>query len=266
MVLRLILMNVAMYALPFLVGMVYSFLPREWFTDIFGLHLPMAPDFKPWQFGTYMFMHSSVSHLFSNMLGLFVFGPLLEQVLGVRKFLTLYFVTGLGAGALYMLTSYVEYTLMHQAALDALGNLTPDNLARFLDEHFNSIYRQDQVYKFVQDYSHNPADVQYILQARKIIDALVQSQVNVPLVGASGAIMGILMAFGLLFPNTELMLLFPPIPVKAKWIVLAYAAYDVYRVFDSAPDDHVAHYAHLGGMVFGYIMVAYWRKQRNSFY
>ena len=86
------------------------------------------------------------------------------------------------------------------------------------------------------------------------------------MVGASGAIFGILMAFGLLFPNTELLLLFPPIPIKAKYLVIFYGAYEIFAEFRATPGDNVAHLAHLGGLFIGFIMVKYWQKKSRKFY
>ena len=94
----------------------------------------------------------------------------------------------------------------------------------------------------------------------------INALINGTTVGASGAVFGVLLAFGMLFPNTELMLLFPPIPIKAKWFVIGYGAIELYSGFANNPNDNVAHFAHLGGMLFGFILIQYWKKDRGNFY
>ena len=103
-------------------------------------------------------------------------------------------------------------------------------------------------------------------QGIEIARRAITESVNVPTVGASGAVFGILLAFGMLFPNTELMLIFPPIPIKAKYFVIAYGAIELYLGFQQSTGDNVAHFAHLGGMLFGFILIKYWNKHSNRFY
>ena len=232
----------------------------EWFA-LYYIH---SPYFKPFQFLTYMFMHADFWHLFSNMFGLLIFGPLLEQFLGPKKLLTLWMVCGIGSGILY--SGYTAYRMNDLEAKVAVfqSNPDPETFNRLVVE--NRGFFQRSVFDFVDDYSRNPEDPQKISQAKQTLDAIVDIQGNVPMVGASGALFGILIAFAMLFPNTQLFLLFPPMPVKAKYLVLFYGLYTVYNVLVNNPLDNVAHFAHLSGLVIGGILVYRWKKDRNSFY
>ena len=113
----------------------------------------------------------------------------------------------------------------------------------------------------IEQYAANPDNPQLEEESTYIVETIYEQKANIPMVGASGAIFGILMAFGLLFPNTTLMLLIPPIPIKAKYFVLLYGAYELYSVIQQAPGDNVAHYAHLGGMLIAFILVRVWSKK-----
>jgi membrane associated rhomboid family serine protease len=130
----------------------------------------------------------------------------------------------------------------------------------------NRGYFSPEVYDFVGDYSRNPDDPMFIERAEKTLQAILRLRSNVPMVGASGALFGILVAFAMLFPNTQLFLLFPPMPVKAKYLVGVYALYTIYNVFLNSPTDNVAHFAHLSGLLIGAVLVYFWKKDRNSFY
>lgn len=265
---RLLLINIVMFALPYALMAVAPGLERTILTVemLLGLHLPGTENFYFWQFFTYMFMHSGFWHLFSNMFGVMVFGPLLESALGIKRFLMLYFITGLGAGAIYLGTTAVEVHFVKQQADRVLLAPTADNVAQFMSQNDPLQYRVNLEWITSFSKSEGVALEGYQQEAMAYVQNFARKAENSTMVGASGALMGILIAFGLLFPNTELMLLFPPIPIKAKYIVAAYAAYDVFRVFQDAPDDNVAHYAHLGGMVFGWGLIEYWKRQRNTFY
>lgn len=155
-----------------------------------------TPDFKPHQFITYMFMHADISHIFLNMLGVYMFGSILENIWGAKRFLNFYLLCGLGAAAL-------------QLAISAFNN-------------------------------------QYTI-----------------LLGASGSVFGLLVAFAMMFPNTELQLYFV-IPVKAKYLVIGYAAFELYNGFFA--HDNVAHFAHLGGLVVGIIIMLIWKRNKNFFF
>ncbi|REG83507.1 rhomboid family intramembrane serine protease [Algoriphagus antarcticus] len=230
----------------------------------FALYYIHSPYFQPFQFLTYMFMHADFWHLFGNMFGLLIFGPLLEQFLGPKKLLILWMVCGVGSGVLYSgYTAYRMNSLEEKVAMFQ-NNPDPDSFNKLVLE--NRGFFQRSVFDFVDDYSRNPNDPNKISQAKQTLDAILDIQGNVPMVGASGALFGVLIAFAMLFPNTQLFLLFPPIPIKAKYMVLFYSLYTIYNVFVNNPLDNVAHFAHLSGLVIGGVLIYFWKKDRKSFY
>ncbi|KAA6440008.1 rhomboid family intramembrane serine protease [Dyadobacter flavalbus] len=233
-------------------------------TNGFALRSLFSPDFLPFQFVTYMFLHANFGHLLGNMFGLFMFGPLLERVWGPKKFLFFYFFTGIGAGMLFSGIDYFENSQVRQAVEIYTQNPTPDGLVDFMSKHAKGIYEASL--DFVNKFEDNPTNSSYIQQSVNFVNSYYQGLINTPLVGASGAIFGILMAFGLLFPNTELFLLFVPFPIKAKYFVAFYGLYELYEGIQNAQSDNVAHFAHIGGMLFAYILLRYWGTQKTNFY
>jgi membrane associated rhomboid family serine protease len=230
----------------------------------FALYYIHSPYFQPFQFVTYMFMHADFWHLFGNMFGLLIFGPLLEQFLGPKKLLILWMVCGIGSGVMY--SGYTAYKMNNLEAkvIAFQGNPDPDAFNKLVLE--NRGFFQRTVFDFVDEYSRNPEDKNLINQATQTLDAIVDIQAKVPMVGASGALFGVLIAFAMLFPNTQLMLLFPPIPIKAKYMVLFYTLYTIYNILVKNPYDNVAHFAHLSGLIIGAILIYFWKKDRNNFY
>jgi membrane associated rhomboid family serine protease len=210
-------------------------------TELLGLHYFMSDGFYPHQIVTYMFMHSTFdfTHLLFNMFALFMFGRNLEAVWGPKRFLTFYVVCGIGSGLVQMTVAYFRLMPFYEM-------FTPDQFQMTVTEGYNAI-----------------------AQGKNWIDpnmAQLNAIYNGVTVGASGAVFGILLAFGMLFPNTELMLLFPPIPIKAKWFVMIYGGLELYLGFANNPMDNVAHFAHLGGMLFGFVLIKYWQRDKTSFY
>ena len=228
----------------------------------FGLYSFLSPAFAPHQLVSHMFLHADFGHIFSNMLGLFFFGPMLERVWGSKRFTTFYFITGIGAGLLFSGVNYFESSQLRDAVLAFQSYPTPQSFELFMADHG----LLSQTDNFLSVFEENPTDPKYIQGAVRLVNSYYEQQISIPMVGASGAIFGILMAFGLLFPNTELFLLFPPIPIKAKYLVAFYGAYELYSVYRVQANDNVAHFAHIGGMLFAFILVKYWGKQRNNFY
>jgi len=224
---------------------------------IFGLHNVASPFFMAWQWVTYAFLHSGFNHILLNMLGLVFFGPMLESVWGAKKFLLFYLVCTLGAAALYNGISYYELQQQMQSAEKFYANPDPDGYLLFIKEYFPQYLNGAS--GFANQWENFPTSVEHIKAAKNDIDNLIILQRNVPMIGASGAIYGILAAFGLLFPKMELMLLFPPIPVKAWILISIYFVTSIYQVLNPVPGDNVAHVAHLGGMVIGGIFVYFWR-------
>jgi membrane associated rhomboid family serine protease len=231
-----------------------------------GLYFPESSHFKPYQLITHVFMHGSLMHLFFNMFSLWMFGNVLENYWGPKRFFIYYFVTAFGAAALLLgVNGYEIYSLKIAIANYALDpNI--DAFVRLLDKDA-ALAKSSIVNDFINQWQTQPQNPQYTQSSLEIADALLQRKLNVPTVGASGAVFGLLLAFGMLFPNTELMMLFIPVPIKAKYFVIGYGAIELYQGFANNPSDNVAHFAHLGGMLFGFILIKIWNKtNRNSFY
>jgi len=205
---------------------------------ILGLYFPKSESFKPLQILTHMFMHAGFWHLFFNMYALYMFGQVLENVWGPKRFLIYYIVCGLGAAFVHESVIAFEYN-------NLVKQLNPEQIETVLSEGASLLAR-------------NRGFSDPVMQDLQIL-------LNTPTVGASGAVFGILLAFGMLFPNTQLMLLFPPIPLKAKYFVLAYGGIELYLAF-AQPGSNIAHAAHLGGMLFGYFLIRYWRKTTKTLY
>ena len=203
-----------------------------------ALYLPSSEHFRPYQFITHMFLHGSLSHIFFNMFALWMFGRVLESVWGGKRFFIFYFVTGIGAALIYSLVNYIEFSVVK---------------AQMSHEQIDTVLRE----------GYNAYE-----QGKNFVDPLMRKMnqfLNIPTIGASGAVFGVLLGFGMLFPNTQLMLLFPPIPIKAKYFVTFYGVLELFLAL-SQPGSNIAHVAHLGGMIFGFILIKYWGKQKNTFY
>lgn len=230
---NLILANVVL----FIITMVMQQMGTNLY-NILGLHFPLSEKFRLHQIFTHMFMHGSISHIFFNMFALYMFGRVLESVWGPKRFLTFFLVTGLGAAALHTAVNYIEYA-------SVASKMSAEQIA-YVRETGTQIWSEGK------NFSEPLAGKLNIL-------------LNTPTVGASGAVFGILLGFGMLFPNTELYLFFVPIPIKAKYFVIGYGLIELYSGFANS-GGNIAHFAHLGGMLFGYFMIVYWRKHSNKFY
>ena len=189
---------------------------------LLGLHFILAPDFRVWQFVTYMFMHGGVTHLLMNMFMLWMFGMVVENVWGPKKFLFYYMVCGLGAGVCQELAQYGTYVV------EGLAQYETVRIA-------NSIIPMSEYLNMMNT------------------------------VGASGAIYGVLLAFGMLFPEERMFIIPIPVPIKAKWIVIGSVVVELFSAIGTS-NDGVAHLAHLGGMLFGFILIRYWKKHPYSGY
>lgn len=196
----------------------YTGLGGDVLSNAFGLHFYLANDFRPWQLVTYMFLHSSWSHVLLNMFSLWMFGRIIEHTMGQKRFLIYYFVCGIIAGLCQELWQTGEYFI---SGLQHYDNVNLNGIFMTKGEYLN----------------------------------LWQT------IGASGACYGILLAFGMTFPEERIMLLFPPIPMKAKYFVVGFAAIELLSAIYS--NGNVAHVAHLGGMIGGFLLIRHWRKQQN---
>lgn len=184
-----------------------------------GLFYFGSPNFRVWQILTYMFFHGGWTHILFNMFALFSFGPILEYAIGPRRFFNLYFICGIGAAIIQMLVQAVE---VHSVIGSFLWNGDLQGLDQLGYNKLMAIYQG-------------------------------------PIIGASGAIFGVLVAFGMLYPDLELMILFVPVPVKAKYIIPIYIVLEVVLGFGQFAGDNVAHFAHLGGALLGFILIKLWR-------
>ena len=236
------------------------------FTDYVSLHYAHSPYFHVYQFVTYMFAHADAGHIFGNMLGLFFFGPLLERVWGPQRFLVFYLVTGIGAGLLYVGIQFYQVWHLEAGVNEFIANPTPNALTHFFKNYAPDVYDANLAY--INDFASHAKDPEAI---RRIVEDMSGFLANVKnangqMLGASGAIFGILIAFATLFPNTEMMLLFFPFPIKAKYFVTMYLAYEVWKLYERNPNDNVSHLAHIGGAAIGFILVKIWQRNRRTFY
>ncbi len=189
-------------------------------TSYLGLHFVLADNFRIWQLLTYMFVHGGFTHIFFNMFALWMFGRVMENVWGPRKFLYYYLVCGIGAGIMQELAQLGTY-------------------------YFEGLYAYDHV---------NTGTA--IITTGEYLNLWNT-------VGASGAVYGILLAFGMTFPNERIFIFPIPVPIKAKWFVIGYAALELFSSVSSSMDG-IAHLAHLGGMLFGLLLILYWRRHPGS--
>ena len=187
--------------------------------NILGLHYFRSSEFNAIQFVTYMFLHASFSHIFFNMFALFMFGRIIESIIGAKKYIIFYFTCGIGAGLIQ------EITWMYSIN-DVMSQISIENGLAELNK----------------------------MQADYIMSQFVT-------VGASGAIFGLLLAFAMLLPNEPIFLWFIPIPIKSKYFVAVYAILELWGGVSPSAGDNVAHFVHLGGMIFGFLLIKYWEKK-----
>ena len=250
---NLIIINALMFLGTYAVG--YTFDIN--LVDYLGLHYIQSEKFNPFQFISYMFMHGGFSHIFFNMFALWMFGNVLENVWGGKRFLTYYMITGIGAALIQTFVSWLGFHGIQADADTYFSAPGPDAFVVFVNEHFPLYY--NQVSGFVSSWNQNPSDTGMIKESFSYINDLISLRMDIPTVGASGAIFGILLAFGMMFPNSLLYVFFA-IPIKAKYFVMIYGALEIYLGFANNPGDNVAHFAHLGGMLFGFFLIRYWSK------
>jgi len=202
-------------------------------TKILGLHYWRSELFSPWQIISYMFMHGNIPHILFNMFAVWMFGTHIENRWGSKRFLNYYLLTGFGA-------AFLHYLIIHFQIINLESVMNYDQIMIILSEGI-----------VPEGISRGSAQKLFFLY-------------NTPVVGASGSLFGILLAFGVLFPNTLLYLYFA-IPIKAKYFVIGYGLLELFSGLSNNPQDNVAHFAHLGGMLFGLLIFAYW-KFKNEYY
>ena len=218
---NLLIINVLVY----LLASVLQFGGKS-LTDWGALHFFMASDFHVYQFITYQFLHGGFTHLFFNMFALWMFGCVIENVWGPKKFIFYYIFCGVGAGLCQEMVQYISF------AADGLTSMDPGQVLNVNGQRLMTV---DQIMNLSCT------------------------------IGASGAVYGILLAFGMTFPNERIFIFPLPIPIKAKWFVAVYAIIEFVSAMSSVGDG-VAHMAHIGGMLFGFLLILYWRKRPNSYF
>jgi membrane associated rhomboid family serine protease len=227
-VLNLILLNATMLLLTKVSG---TFMYEK-----FALFYPGSPLFEPWQLVTHMFMHGGIGHLLFNMYALWLFGCMLEYQWNSRKFLLFYLVTGVGAALFYSFVLWLQ--VMHAEA-----QIDPEMLAQMKE-----LLASDRIFTNATSAMRRWYEI-----------------MNTPMVGASGAVYGVLMGFGMLYPNTVLQFIFPPVSVKAKWVVVIYGALELFLGLINS-GGNIAHLAHVGGMLFGFLLLYYWKRKGKMYY
>ncbi len=242
--------------------------------NILGLYFPLNHHFKIWQFVTYMFMHASFDHVLFNMISFWMFGSVLENYWGLKRFLVFYFFTGIGAAICNLAANYWTFYHVQQAAQVFLNSPTPTSLNTFIaSQHLMDFRNLISLNKdYIQQWLLHPDNVQLGNNIKSLVAEYSSNLANLDerfsdvMIGASGAVFGILFAYGYLFPNTLIYVYFL-IPLRAKYIVALMGAYEFYSAWRSTPGDNIAHLAHLGGMLFGFILLYFWQKNnRKKFY
>lgn len=210
-------------------------------TQTLGLYLPGSPDFRPHQLVTHMFMHGNFGHIFFNMFALWMFGNTLENVWGGKRFLIYYLLTGFGAAFIHLGFNYFEAMSLKAELLNA--GFTEQGLKDLI------------------------ATGKYDTNVRIDMNTIAQyyRKYNTPTVGASGAVFGVLLAFGMMFPN-QLVYIYFLFPVKVKYFVMFYGALELWNGIQNDPASNVAHFAHLGGMLIGFLIIKYWQKRVDRGY
>ncbi|QTY27492.1 rhomboid family intramembrane serine protease [Flavobacterium sp. CS20] len=231
-----------------LIANVMFFLGSQFMGDVaykfFALWYPENPNFEYWQLVTHMFMHGGVTHIFFNMFALFIFGSVLEMNVGQQRFLFLYFSAGLGATGLQILFSYFGFREAYQYYIDA--GITPSQIQSVLDSAIET--GQYRTYGISNEISNQ-----------------LITNYSVPMVGASGAIFGVLATFAVIYPNMPLYIIFVPIPIKAKYLIGGYFALNVISAVTGsslAGPSNTAYWAHIGGAVIGFITMWVWKKNQ----
>lgn len=205
---------------------------------LFALYYFENPNFQIWQPLTSMFMHANIFHILFNMYALWAFGSPLEMRWGQKKFLFFYFSAGLGSALIYTMANYYQF----HSGVDAL---------------MNAGLNQEQITQILNTGTYNTA---ILTQVPVETITGMYGIYNGMALGASGAVYGVLVAFGMLFPNVELMLIFLPIPIKAKYFIPGIILLDL--IFGiTGTQTGIAHFAHIGGALFGFIMAYYWKKK-----
>lgn len=243
--------------------------------DLLGLHYFESEKFRIYQFVTYMFMHGSWGHLFMNMLALWMFGSAVENIWGSKRFLNYYLLCGLGAAVAHYAIVFYEMQPAMAFINDYIANPHIDKLQSLVNSEAFQKFTSEELAANYNAFSREFNNL-YVTEPAKALELSVQymSQfkadvLNAPnVVGASGAVMGLLLAYGMIFPNSLIYVYFV-LPIKAKYFVIIYGIAELFYGI-AIPGDNVAHFAHVGGLITGFIIIQIWRNKnrryRNDFY
>ena len=230
---HLIVINIIVFVAPQLMQTDY--------TNILALHFPKNEHFGFWQYATHLFMHGGFAHILFNMYGLWAFGTPLEQMWGKNKFIFFYFSSGIGAGLIYTMVNYYQFNSIFELFIQA--GLTESEVIAILKEGSTNDLR--------------------------VLEAITQQQFNeifalynTPAVGASGAVYGVLVAFGMYFKDAKLALIFFPVPIAAKYFIPIMILGDLFFGVTKYSVVNIAHFAHIGGALIGFIIALYWKKNQ----
>ena len=254
---NLLIINVLMFIATLTASMSFN-------TDlgnILGMRLWSAEAFQPYQIVTHMFMHGSIMHIFLNMFGLWMFGSILERVWGPKRFFIFYFACGLGAALIYFITAY--WQLKPEIALfdSFLENPGLDSLNALIANHqfigFGNLSPGFAEFKsMVNTFTADPANTSILGEIVEYIASYKEAFLNSRVVvGASGAVFGLVLAYGMLFPNQKMYIIPFPFPIKALYLVIGLVAYSLFMGLSNNAGDNIAHFAHLGGMIFGFLLL-----------
>lgn len=255
---NLLIINVVVFIMQ-------SFMKDLHLSELLAMYRINSIFFEPYQIFTYMFAHADFFHILFNMLFLVFLGSSLEMAWGGKKFLMFYIVTGIGAGFFYAIIGLVQTSGLQSDLQSYRDNPSVETFTIMVDDHRKKLSKLrfndgSSIYEFLEKYEKNPEALRSksVDLSREMEEYLVTRYPG-RVIGASGAMYGLLMAFGMMFPERQLMLLFPPIPIKAKYFVLILGGMALYSGLKGNPADPVAHLVHLGGMVFGFIMVKFFK-------
>jgi membrane associated rhomboid family serine protease len=238
------------------------------FNERFGLYYPLSQLFNPIQYVSYMFLHGNFWHVFSNMFALWMFGTVLENYWGPKRFLIFYFVTGIGAAFTQNLAVWYELSQLEKTIdIYAAAPNVMDFIALMQKNvGYIGFDQRNELNQFIANWEMLPESGEFADMSVTYAQTLMTAKMDVPTVGASGSVFGVLLAFGMLFPNTMIYVYFM-IPIKAKYFVILYGLFELFSGVSNNPGDNVAHFAHLGGMVFGFFLIRFWNKNnRQQFY
>ena len=232
------------------------------FEDYFALHAWQSSLYKPWQLITHMFLHGDFGHILGNMFALWIFGSILENVWGPKRFLLFYFLCGVGAAVIHLLIlSYQLIPLSTEYA--QLLSLSKSNAPGFTDAVYAFSKAHDiPLARILSDNKVSLDTPGLAPQLMDLISSYYNKMLSTATLGASGAVFGILIAFVYLFPNTYIYIYFL-FPIKAKWLGILYFAFELYKAIQNSAGDNVARWAHVGGAVVGFVLVYIWNKRNR---